>query len=289
MYNLKYPEEIAPENAEACYVESLSKTSLGHTLDVNIIGIDNNNKYYSAEPNKGRSSIVAGSSTAQKYGLSVGDKLILSDIANDIDYAFTVEEIADYSVGLTVFMDIDSMRELFGQDEDYYNMLLSDEELDIEAGRIYSVTTRADIEKSSSVFINLMKGMFTMLITMSIAIFCVVMYLMLNVMIDRASFGISLVKIFGYKTNEIRKLYLNGNTLTIALGAVISIPSAKLIINAIYPYIIAKNACGLNLHFPWYLYVMIFVAVMLFYFVVSSLLVRKIKKITPAEVLKNRE
>lgn len=289
MYNLKYPEEIAPENAEACYVESLSKTSLGHTLDVNIIGIDNNNKYYSAEPNKVRSSIVAGSSTAQKYGLSVGDKLILSDIANDIDYAFTVEEIADYSVGLTVFMDIDSMRELFGQDEDYYNMLLSDEELDIEAGRIYSVTTRADIEKSSSVFINLMKGMFTMLVTMSIAIFCVVMYLMLNVMIDRASFGISLVKIFGYKTNEIRKLYLNGNTLTIALGAVISIPSAKLIINAIYPYIIAKNACGLNLHFPWYLYVMIFVAVMLFYFVVSSLLVRKIKKITPAEVLKNRE
>ncbi|MEE1282727.1 MAG: FtsX-like permease family protein [Acutalibacteraceae bacterium] len=99
----------------------------------------------------------------------------------------------------------------------------------------------------------------------------------------------SLIKIFGYKTKEIRKLYLNGNTLTIALGAVISIPSAKLIMDAIYPYFIAQNACGLNLHFPWYLYVMIFVAVMLFYFVVSSLLVRKIKKITPAEVLKNRE
>ncbi|MEE1282560.1 MAG: FtsX-like permease family protein [Acutalibacteraceae bacterium] len=289
MYNLKYPEEVAPENAEACYVESLSKTSLGHTLDVNIIGVDNDNRYYPVKPEKGRSSIVAGSSTAQKYGLSVGDKLILSDTANDIDYAFTVEEIADYSVGLTVFMDIDSMRELFGQGEDYYNMLLSDEKLDIEVGRIYSVTTKADIEKSSSVFINLMKGMFTMLVTMSIAIFCVVMYLMLNVMIDRASFGISLIKIFGYKTKEIRKLYLNGNTLTIALGAVISIPSAKLIMDAIYPYFIAQNACGLNLHFPWYLYVMIFVAVMIFYFVVSSLLVRKIKKITPAEVLKNRE
>ncbi len=289
MYNLKYPEKVAPKNAEACYVESLSKTSLGYTLDVNIIGIDNDNKYYSAKPNKGKSSIVAGSSTAQKYKLSVGEKLILSDTANDIDYAFTVEEIADYSVGLTVFMDIDSMRELFGKDDDYYNMLLSDEELDIDKGRIYSVTTRADVEKSSSVFVNLMKGMFTMLVTMSIIIFCVVMYLMLNVMIDRASFGISLVKIFGYKTKEIRRLYLNGNTLTIALGAIISIPSAKVIMDSIYPYFIAQNACGLNLHFPWYLYAMIFVVVMLFYFIVSSLLVRKIKKITPAEVLKNRE
>lgn len=213
----------------------------------------------------------------------------MSDTANDIDYAFTVEEIADYSVGLTVFMDIDSMRELFEQDEDYYNMLLSDEELDIDSGRIYSITTKADVEKSSSVFVDQMKGLFTMLATMSIAIFCVVMYLMLNVMIDRASFGISLVKIFGYKTKEIRKLYLNGNALTITFGAIISIPLAKMIIDSIYPYFIAQNACGLNLHFPWYLYAMIFVAVMLFYFVVSSLLVRKIKKITPAEVLKNRE
>lgn len=181
------------------------------------------------------------------------------------------------------------MRELFGQDEDYYNMLLSDEEIDIDGGRIYSVTTKADIEKSASVFVGQMKGMFTMLITMSIAIFCVVMYLMLNVMIDRASFGISIIKIFGYKTKEIRKLYLNGNALTIVLGTIISIPSAKAIMDSIYPYFIAQNACGLNLQFPWYLYVMIFVVVMLFYFVVSSLLVRKIKKITPAEVLKNRE
>ena len=62
-----------------------------------------------------------------------------------MDYAFTIDGIADYSVGLSVFMDIDSMRELFGQDEDYYNMLLSDTELDIDSGRVYSVTTKADI------------------------------------------------------------------------------------------------------------------------------------------------
>lgn len=93
MYSLKYPEKVAPENAEACYVESLLKTSLGHTLDVNIIGVDDDNKNYSAKPKKGRNSIVLGSATAQKYDLSVDDKLILSDAANDIDYAFTVETI----------------------------------------------------------------------------------------------------------------------------------------------------------------------------------------------------
>ncbi len=289
MYNLKYPEEAAPENAEACYMESLSKTNMGYTLDVNIIGIDSDNKYYSAKPQKGRNSIIAASSTAQKYGLSVGDKLILSDTANDMDYAFTIDGIADYSVGLSVFMDIDSMRELFGKDDNYYNTLLSDEKLDIDEERIYSVTTKADIEQSSAIFAEMMKGMFTMLITMSVIIFCVVMYLMMNVMIDRGSFGISLVKIFGFRTKEIRKLYLNGNALTVAVGAVITIPLSKLIMDSMYPYLISNTACGMNLHFPWYMYVMIFAGIMIFYFVVSTVLVRKIKKITPAEVLKNRE
>ncbi len=289
MYNLKYPEETAPENAEACYMEALSIKDMGYTLDVNIIGIDSDNRYYSAKPQKGKNSIVATSSTVQKYGLSVGDKLILSDTANDMDYAFTIDGIADYSVGLSVFMDVDSMRELFGKDDDYYNMLLSDEKLDIDEGRVYSVTTKADIEKSASVFVDQMRGMFTMMITMSIIIFCVVMYLMMNVMIDRASFGISLVKIFGFRTKEIRKLYLNGNAVTVAIGAVITIPLSKLIMNAIYPSFIAQNTCGLNLHFPWYMYALIFAGIMIFYFVVSTVLVRKIKKITPAEVLKNRE
>ncbi len=289
MYTLKYPEKTAPENAEACYMESLSKTNMGYTLDVNIIGIDSDNKYYSAKPKKGRNRIIAASSTAEKYSLSVGDKLILSDTANDMDYAFTVDGIAEYSVGLSVFMDIDSMRELFGRDEDYYNMLLSDKKLDIDEGRVYSVTTKADIEQSSAIFVDMMKGMFTMMISMSIIIFCVVMYLMMNVMIDRASFGISLVKIFGFRTSEIRKLYLNGNAVTIAIGAVVTIPVAKVIMNSMYPYLIANTACGMNLSFPWYLYALIFGGIMFFYLVISTVLVVKLKKITPAEVLKNRE
>ncbi|MBP1548906.1 MAG: FtsX-like permease family protein [Oscillospiraceae bacterium] len=289
MYNLKYPEKTAHENAEACYMEALPITDMGHTLDVNIIGIDGDNKYYPAKPQKGKNSIVAASSTAQKYGLSVGDKFILSDRANDMDYTFTVEGIADYSVGLSVFMDIDSMRELFGRDDDYYNMLLSDEKLDIDVGRIYSVTTKADIEQSSAIFVDMMKGMFTMLISMSIIIFCVVMYLMMNVMIDRAGFGISLVKIFGFRTKEIRRLYLDGNAVTVAAGAIITIPLSKVIMNSLYPYLIANTACGMNLSFPWYMYAMIFGGIMLFYLIVSRILVSKLKKITPAEVLKNRE
>lgn len=289
MYTLKYPGEEVADGGEVCYSESLSKTYLGYTLDVSVIGIDEENQYYDAQPIKGKNSIVIGKSVQQKYGLKEGDKLILTDNANEMDYAFTIKGVSEDTVGLTVFMDIDSMRELFGQENDYYNMVLSDKALNMEDGRLYAVTTQEDIARSSSVFIDLMMPLVVMLIAISVVIFCVVMYLMMSVMIDRASFGISLIQIFGFRTKEIKKLYLNGNTWIVVIGAVIGIPLAKLVMDAIYPWMIANTACGMNLTFPWYLYILIFVGIMVVYFAVNTLLVRKLKRITPAEVLKNRE
>ena len=289
MYTLKYPEKTVPEGVEACYTESLSKTYLDYTLDISIIGIDSDNKYFDAKPIIGKSSLVLGKSTAEKYGLRKGDKLILTDSANEMDYAFTVEDICSYAAGLTAFMDINSMRELFGQDDDYYNMLLSDKSLDIDDGRVYSVTSRSDVERSSAVFSELMMPMVVMMISVSVVIFLVVMYLMMGVMIDRSSFGISLIKVFGFRSKEVRKLYLNGNTIITAIGAVVGIPLSKLVMDAIYPWAIANTACGMNMRFEWYTYLLIFAGVMFVYFIVNALLVRKINRITPAEVLKNRE
>ncbi|WP_295210365.1 FtsX-like permease family protein [Ruminococcus sp.] len=289
MYSLKYPEKQVPKGGTAVYTESLSKTYLGYTLDVSVMGIEEGNKYFNCTPVKGKSKVVISRSVQQKYGISEGDKLILTDNANEMDYAFTVSGIADYSAGLAVFMDIDSMRELFGQSEDYYNTVLSDKALDIDEGRLYAVTTKQNIERSSRVFADLMMPMVVMLTIVSAIIFFTVMYLMLNVMIDRASFGISLIKIFGFRTKEIKKLYLNGNFYIITIGALICVPLSKAISDAMYPYLISNASCGMNLAFPWYLYVMIFGGVLLLYFIINSLLVRKLGKVTPAEVLKNRE
>ena len=45
----------------------------------------------------------------------------------------------------------------------------------------------------------------------------------------------------------------------------------------------------MKLAFPWYLYAIIFAAVILVYFIINRLLIGKINRISPAEILKNRE
>lgn len=289
MYLLKYPQEQIPEGAQACYSESLSKTALGFTLDVTVIGIPADDRYFDAVPSDGKNSIVIGKSVASKYGLSAGDSFTLTDSADEKDYDFTVEGVCDYAVGLTVFMDIDGMRALFGRESGYYNMLLADGPLAVDEGRIYALASRTDIERSTAVFTKMMTPLITMLLAVSVIIFFMVMYLMTGVMVSRAGYGISLVKIFGFRTKEIRSLYLDGGAVTVAAGALVGIFPAKRAIDMVYPQAVANVACGLNLRFSWYFYPLIFAGIMLAYLIVIALQTRKIGRISPVEVLKNRE
>ena len=288
-YLYKYPEKTVPDGGEAAYIETLSTDCMGYTLDVTVIGIDAKSKYFDARPEKGKTKAVINSSLVERYGYKVGDRVVFSDFAADADYSFTVTDISDYSVGFTIFMDIGSMRELFSQDEDYFNTVYSDKKLDIDDGRLYSITTKEDIERSASVFVKLMFSLVSTLIIAGTVVFCVVMYLMLGVMIDRSAMGISLIKIFGYRPKEIRSLYLNGNLIVVALGAAIAVPLAKKAMDLIFPSFIPNVACSMKLAFPWYLYVIIYCAVIIVYAVINRILVGKIKKISPAEILKNRE
>ena len=288
-YLYKYPEKTVPDGGEAAYIETLSTDCMGYTLDVTVIGIDGESKYFDAKPQKGKTKAVINSSLVERYGYKVGDRVVFSDFAADADYSFTVTDISDYSVGFTIFMDIGSMRELFGQDEDYFNAVYSDKTLDIDDGRLYSVTAKEDVERSASVFVKLMFSLVSTLIAAGTVVFCVVMYLMMGVMIDRSAMGISLIKIFGYRPKEIRSLYLNGNLIIVAAGALLAVPIAKKSMDLLFPCFIPNVACSMKLAFPWYLYVIIYCAVIIIYTVINRLLIGKINKISPAEILKNRE
>ncbi|MCR5273379.1 MAG: FtsX-like permease family protein [Lachnospiraceae bacterium] len=289
LYTYKYPTKEVPDGGTACYIENLKKEQLGYTLDITVMGIDNDNPYIDVETVKGKNKLVISDAVAVRYGVKEGDKIILSDNANDTDYAFTVADVVPYSVGLTVFMDIDSMRELFGESDDYYNAVMSDKELDIEEDRLYSLTSKADTERASSIFVDLMRPMFVMMISVSVVITFIVIYLMTTVMIDRGSFGIALFKIFGFNTKEVKKLYLDGNMLVIALGALVCIPLSKIFMDAIFPMFIPNVACCIHLEFEPIYYVLIFAAILVMYKFICLAITGKLNRITPAEILKNRE
>ena len=289
MYTYKYPTEDVPEGGTPAYVENLKKEAYGYNLDVTVLGIDDDNPYFPIVTADKKNEIVISSAAAQKFGVKAGDKLVLSDEVNERDYAFTVKNIVNFTSGVYVFLDRDVMQELFDQEDDYYNVVFADHALDIDNGRLYATVSKENVEESSQIFTDMMGPMVVMLVVISALIFMIVMYLMMKVMIDRSAFSISLMKVFGYHRREIRRLYLDGNFYVILLGALICVPLAKWSMDLVYPYCIANVAIGMDLKFTPQIYIMIYGGILLCYMVINFLLVGRLNKLVPAEVLKNRE
>lgn len=219
-----------------------------------------------------------------------GDIITLRDEENEKIYAFEIEDVTEYAPSFMVFLPYDKVLELFGEQDDYYNVVFSDHELDVENGRLYSILTKEDVEKAAGIFSDQMRSLIITIGAVSVVIFSIVLYLMMKVMIDRSAFSIALIKIFGYRNRELKKMYLDGNFYIVLAGAVISIFISKLIIDMVYePAFVPNVACGVDKAFPMWLYVSMFSGIMLLYFIINFLLIGRIKKMNPAEVLKNRE
>ena len=289
MYTYKYPTENPPEGGEAAYAKTLKKEVYGYNWDVTVLGLSKNTKYFDVDLKDGKNRVTISSSFAEKYGYGVGDEIVLHDEENDIDYGFTVDSVTQYTPAFYVFMTIDDARELFGAGSDEYNVVFSDKDLEVDPARLYATTTKADIESAAGIFADQMRSMVIMIVIISTLIFVVVMYLMMKVMIDRSAFSISLIKVFGFRTKEIRKLYLDGNFFIIAIGAAICLPLAKLIMSAVYPSLVSNVNCGVKLTFAPWLWTVLYGGILVLYFIINRVLVGRLNKIVPAEVLKNRE
>ena len=285
MYTYKYPTEEVPEGGYEAYAKTLKKKIYGYNFDITVMGLTENNPFFDVNLSDSSSKVAISSSIAYKYGLDVGDTLTLKDDEADKIYAFEISSVAQYAPSFMVFMPYDKALELFDEPEDYFNVVFSDHALDVETGRLYATTTKTDVKKAAGIFSDIMQGMILTIGGVSVLIFIVV-----KVMIDRSSFNIALIKIFGYRNKEVKKMYLDGNFYIITIGALISIPLTKWIMDMAYePAFVPNIACGIDKSFPFWMYLAIFAGILILYFIINHLLIRRIRKMVPAEVLKNRE
>ena len=255
MYTYKYPSENPPQGGYEAYAKTLKKEIYGYNFDVTLLGITEDNPFFDTDLADSSSQVTISSSISYKYGLQVGDVITLKDEENDKFYAFEISDITQYAPGFMVFMPYDKALELFGEQDDYYNVVFADHELDIEPGRLYSTTTKEDVEKAAGIFVNQMKSLILTLGGVSALIFAIVLYLMMKVMI-----------------------------------ALISVPLAKLIMDAIYePAFVPNVACGIDKAFPIWVYIVVYAVIFILYFIINHLLVRRTKQMLPADVLKNQE
>lgn len=287
LYRYRYPEKTLPEDGYGGYAKQFKKEIFGYSFEVTLLGIEPDNPFFDFTVERSnRHEVILSSAMAQKYGLKKGDTFTVED-EDGKKCSFTVAAVKQYAVGYYMFMHRADMQEWW--EEDGYNVVMAAHELSIPSEKLYGVTTGEEIAKAADVMIRLMRSLIVMVLSVSVIIFALVLYLMLKMTIDRASMSISLLRLLGFRKGEIRKMYLTGHFYMVLGSALIGVPIAKCVIDSLFPYMISNVGAPMDIAFDSKTYVFIFGVIFGLYFLIDIVLVRRLGKITPEEILACRE
>lgn len=286
-YVLDSQVETANNNAETYCVKTL-RTTGDIDDEIMVYGIHSDSKYFPVKLNDG--DVLVSDSYADKYEIVDGGKLKLKESYTDDTYDLKVTGSVVYPAALAVFVTEGDFREIFDKDEDYFTGYFSNDKLTDIEDHVVSEITKDDMIKVSRQLTKSMGGMFYIVVVFSLVMFMLLVYLLTKLIVEKNTVSISMVKILGYDTKEISKLYLSSTTVMVAVVTLLDILLSYLSIKVIYRAMLIDMLSGwMPIYMAPWIFPLMFVLSFTCYLVISLLQMKRIKKIPMDEALKNVE
>lgn len=286
-YVLDSQVETANNNAETYCVKTL-RTTGDIDDEIMVYGIHSDSKYFPVKLDDG--DVLVSDSYADKYEIVDSDKLKLKESYTDDTYDLKVTGSVVYPAALAVFVTEGDFREMFDKDEDYFTGYFSNDKLTDIEDHVVSEITKDDMIKVSRQLTKSMGGMFYIVVVFSLVMFMLLVYLLTKLIVEKNTVSISMVKILGYDTKEISKLYLSSTTVMVAVVTLLDILLSYLSIKVIYRAMLIDMLSGwMPIYMAPWIFPLMFVLSFTCYLVISLLQMKRIKKIPMDEALKNVE
>lgn len=171
-------------------------------------------------------------SFCDKYGLSVGDTITLSEKYENKQYEFQITGIYDQCQSIAVFLSIDQYQEIFDLKEDEFSGYLSDTKLtDLDEDNIATVLTERDFTKMADQLDHSMGSYMSYFQILCILLSAVMIYLLTKLIIEKNENAISMTKILGYENGEIARLYLMSTTIVLLVADALSVGLGTLVMD----------------------------------------------------------
>lgn len=276
--------------AEAFSLYSL-KTLPESTIeeDISLYGLQNNSQYIHIKslPKKG---VYISKDVADKYNLKKGDRISLKESYKDLRYTFEIKGIYDAPGSMALYMSKSYFNEVFNCQDGYFNGYFSNRKItDLKDDYIASTITQDDLTKVSRQLNVSMGEMFYLVEGFAIVMFIMLIYLLTKMIIENNKVSISMVKILGYTSKEIQKMYVHATTIVIMISTLLSFGITTWILSYAFKIVFEEYAGWLPFYVEGSVYIKMFIMTVISYLFVMMIQMRKIKKIPMDEALKNVE
>lgn len=288
-YILKAPVSTSDVNAEKYCVNSLNDK--GSEEEITIYGISQNSDYLSEiQIPEGKDEVIVSDGYIEKYGLSVGGTVTLKEKYSSREYTFKIADSYYYPAALAIFMDEDQFRDVFDKDDDYFTGYFSDSKLDdIDDLYISSTITEHDLVIVADQLEDSMGLVFPIFGGFAVLLYMLIIYMLSKLVLEKNANSISMVKILGYNSREIGKLYITSTAWVTIISMLVTLPLVNYMMHKIYNVYMFEINGWMDYYVAPTIFIEMFVIGVVSYFLISLLHYRKIKKIPMNEALKNVE
>ena len=263
----------------------------GRSRNVGLYGISPYSEFFDMPDIKSLkdNEVLIAPCLTSKFDIQIGDTIMLNNEAEGTHYPAYVIGYANVDFGQYFYTSPNCYNLITKAHHLPYNMLLTHTPLAIDSDKVAVLTSKANLISSTSNLLGMISALTTVLIVVGMVVLVIVIYLLMNMIIEKSSINISMVKIFGYTPKEINKLYLRGNIFFPLIAFLPAIPAAYFLTKTMYDSIFAE----MDKYFLPYIYpssiLTAFLLMLAGYGGACFLLTRKINKIALTEALKNRE
>ena len=229
-YFLKTPELGEPEKGNAILGVSYEVKNREDILM--LLGIDSPDMINFSDPDgnslefkEGRYYITSMASLAFDKG--IGDEITIVDPITLDEYSVKITDIVKNDSQAAVYCSREDVVELLDievpGDELPYNVVMSDVPVDIDSDKLVKTITKESLADQINEVKSGMEKIMGVIDIFAILICIVVVYMMVNVLISESKPSVSMLKVLGYRRNEINRMVLNVYHLLVPISIVISL------------------------------------------------------------------
>ena len=262
---------------------------------VSVIGMTTGNRLLNVKDKNGNTVSVEGgyyitSLTSIAYGWQEGDRITLYNPLSLEKSEITVDGIIQNNVQKSIICGKSLAAKLTGLDEAKFNCILSDKALDIPDGKIAKEVKASSISDQAKTMTEQMDFLLWIIIVLGVIICVAAVYVAVNMMVTESRSNISMLKVLGYRDNQINRIVLRSHHILLPVGILLSIPATFGACRAFFKLMVDYGVMLIDPYIAPQSYMFSFGLTALCYFGSLLLLRRKVKRVDMIESLKdNRE
>jgi len=203
-------------------------TTTDGRLTFQVVGLPATSTLFVPHDSKGQAipidRIIITRALAQKLNLKVGDSLTMQQAATGQEVTLPVDAVAEMYTTATVIMPQERLNSIVGAPLGSFNAVLSATSLQIPA---QDVLTTLSMAQSRAAFNSAIMPLWVALGSVAvIAVFIALLALSIvtTLTVEEERFTISLLKVLGYRPEELNRMVLGSGIVAVATGFILGIP-----------------------------------------------------------------